>query len=437
MVSAGGVATDPAKIAAVRDWPPPTNISDPRSFLGLASYYRRYVRNFATIARPLHRLTDHGQPYRPFILDTDASNVGVGAVLSQPSDSGEQHGNTDALSRRSYAAAGCEHCPRQEARAQLAPTVATLRTVDGEVSCLPLSLSLAKVAKFQVQEAQERDAALIHVQSWLAAGKRPEWADVAALDTETRAYHYQWDSLEAQDGVLYRRWRAPGRGADLLQLLVPRAFRTQVQQLVQGATDKISSLETSQNVVTDRLAELEAQCASLAADNVVLKAAVDDQENHSRRQNIRVIGIPEGEEGTNPTAFMGSFLKEVLGEETFADQPVIDRAHRTLATKPPPGKPPRAILVRLHYYQTKEMILRTSRERGQLSHKGNKIHILPDFSAALARRRAEFRDVKAQLHQAGVKFGLVHPARLQLTFQRTVHTFDNPGAALLFFQTTI
>ncbi|KAJ8395392.1 hypothetical protein AAFF_G00033770 [Aldrovandia affinis] len=56
----------------------------------------------------------------------------------------------------------------------------------------------------QVQEAQERDAALVHVQSWLAAGKRPEWADVAALDTETRVYHSQWASLEVRDGVLYR-----------------------------------------------------------------------------------------------------------------------------------------------------------------------------------------------------------------------------------------
>ncbi|KAJ8403689.1 hypothetical protein AAFF_G00350150 [Aldrovandia affinis] len=66
-----------------------------------------------------------------------------------------------------------------------------------------------------------------HVRSWLAAGKRPEWADVVALDTETKAFHSQWGGLETRDGVLYRRWRAPGRGADLMQLLVPRSLRTQ------------------------------------------------------------------------------------------------------------------------------------------------------------------------------------------------------------------
>ena len=117
--------------------------------------------------------------------------------------------------------------------------------------------------------------------------------------------------------------------------------------------------------------------------------------------------------------------------------PVIDSAHRTSAAKPLPGKPPRAMLVRLHYYQTKELILRASRERGQLSYKGKRIHIFPDYSATLARRRAEFKDVKAQLYQAGVKFGLIHPAKLRITFQGSAHTFDTPDAGLQFFRTTI
>ena len=119
VVSAQGVSTDPEKVAAVRDWPVPTNVSEVRSFVGLCSYYRRYVRDFAQIAAPLHRLTgkravfewsvecqaafetlkerlitapilavptDDGQ----YILDTDASDVSIGAVLSQIQDSQEQ-----------------------------------------------------------------------------------------------------------------------------------------------------------------------------------------------------------------------------------------------------------------------------------------------------------------------------------------------------------
>ncbi|KAJ8402780.1 hypothetical protein AAFF_G00364520 [Aldrovandia affinis] len=63
VVSARGVSTNPAKIAAVHDWPIPTNVSDLQSLLGLVSCYRRYVQDFATIASPLYHLTNRGRPY--------------------------------------------------------------------------------------------------------------------------------------------------------------------------------------------------------------------------------------------------------------------------------------------------------------------------------------------------------------------------------------
>ncbi|KAJ8013689.1 hypothetical protein DPEC_G00032400 [Dallia pectoralis] len=119
IISAKGVMADPAKIEAVRSWPTPKNQTEVRSFVGLASYYRRFVKGFAEIARPLHQLTEKGRrfkweencqrafnqlkaglisspvlsypdPHNTFILDTDASNVGIGAVLSQEVDGLEQ-----------------------------------------------------------------------------------------------------------------------------------------------------------------------------------------------------------------------------------------------------------------------------------------------------------------------------------------------------------
>ena len=119
VVSGDGVRCDPDKVSAVRDWPTPHCVSDVRSFLGLASYYRRFIPNFASVAAPLHKLTEKGMkfawdekcqtafqelkdflteapvlsyptPTDPFILDTDASGVGIGAVLSQVQDGQER-----------------------------------------------------------------------------------------------------------------------------------------------------------------------------------------------------------------------------------------------------------------------------------------------------------------------------------------------------------
>lgn len=111
-VSTEGVATDVSKVVAVKKWPVPKDKTELRSFLGLCTYYRRFIKNFADIAGCLHKLTEKGRVYKwssecdtsfqelkerlcsapilaypkpgeRFIIDTDASNIGIGGVLSQ------------------------------------------------------------------------------------------------------------------------------------------------------------------------------------------------------------------------------------------------------------------------------------------------------------------------------------------------------------------
>ena len=63
VVSAEGISVDPAKIEAVIDWKALRSVTEVRSFLGLAGYYRRFVEGFSKIATPLTALTRKGKKY--------------------------------------------------------------------------------------------------------------------------------------------------------------------------------------------------------------------------------------------------------------------------------------------------------------------------------------------------------------------------------------
>ena len=112
VVSEQGIETSPEKIQAVIEWPVPTSVTEVRSFIGLASYYRRFVKDFSRIAEPLNALMQKDRRFEwsqeaqdsfeelkaaltsppilampqdegVFILDTDTSADAIGAVLSQ------------------------------------------------------------------------------------------------------------------------------------------------------------------------------------------------------------------------------------------------------------------------------------------------------------------------------------------------------------------
>ncbi|KAJ8400180.1 hypothetical protein AAFF_G00398740 [Aldrovandia affinis] len=84
VVSKRGVSSDPAKVEAVEKWQLPTSTGEVRSFLGLASYYRRFITGFANIARPLHQLTEKGQRFTRSPASQDAFDRLRKALITAP-----------------------------------------------------------------------------------------------------------------------------------------------------------------------------------------------------------------------------------------------------------------------------------------------------------------------------------------------------------------
>ncbi|KAJ4939396.1 hypothetical protein JOQ06_028845, partial [Pogonophryne albipinna] len=192
---------------------------------------------------------------------------------------------------------------------------------------------------------------------------------------------------------------------------------------VAGHGERIGSLEDNSNEVDRRLQHLENACSTLQQDNVLLKTKLADLEGRSRRQNIRIIGLPESLEGPRPTAFFSQLLVDVFGKEVLSSPPELDRAHRSLAPKPAAGDKPRPVTVRLHHFQVKDLLIREARRRGELFYKEHKIRLYEDYSSDVLKERAEYKSSMAELYKRGYRPALLYPAKLRITLPNCEKTW--------------
>ncbi|KAL5469217.1 hypothetical protein EMCRGX_G030441 [Ephydatia muelleri] len=311
IVSEKGVEVDPKKTSCVHSWQVPNDRECLRKFLGFASYYRKFIPSFAQIASPLHSLTEKAKPWqwsqqcneafdqlkekllsppilsfpqfdKVFVVDTDASQHGLGAVLSQEGDhviayaswvltkaerqycatrkeiwewcgqfdaletvslgppvhcshgsqllamaeklqgtagtGGSLHSNADALSRLP-----CKQCGLQTSTPPPGLPDAVKKGGSGDGAALLQEGSVCFLSVEDPKQLQDKDADLRQVILWL---QHDDFPPVLPKDGSkcVQTLWSQKDHLVLDWGVLYRRWEdVPGKGFNPhLQLVIPR-----------------------------------------------------------------------------------------------------------------------------------------------------------------------------------------------------------------------
>ncbi|CAB4003290.1 Transposon Ty3-G Gag-Pol poly, partial [Paramuricea clavata] len=312
-----GIMSDPSKIEAIQSWPEPRNVAELRSFLGLCSHNCRFVKSFADKVQSLNQLLKQGTPFKwteecqtswetlkrcltstpvlsypcpeeDLILDNDASNVGLGAVLLQTQDGVEcvigYYSRTLNKAERNYCATRKEflavvssvkhfyhflygrhfvirtdHSAMQwlvsfkDVQGQLTRWLQNLQQYDftivhraenhpeeesSRLATLTPQFELSNgdnIVPDTIKKLQAKGADIGSILKWLNEDtSRPEWPIVAPCSEVTKTLWAQWDSLCIHGGCVCRVWENTSSSAFHYQLLVPRDMRKEILMELHG-----------------------------------------------------------------------------------------------------------------------------------------------------------------------------------------------------------
>ncbi|XP_072926371.1 tRNA-specific adenosine deaminase 1 isoform X3 [Hemitrygon akajei] len=201
---------------------------------------------------------------------------------------------------------------------------------------------------------------------------------------------------------------------------------------------RITDLETTTEDMVERMDKIENENTAWTSERKQFMGKIDKLENFSRRNNIKIVGLKEDIEGEDPINFFQKWIPEKL--EMEGETPIeIERAHRSLRSRPRADQNPRSILIKCLRYQDKEKILKAAAQsaknrNGPLMIAGKPVLFYPDISYNLLKRKKEFNPVKKALWEKGYKFTMHHPATLIIFLEEGKFFFPDYRKAEEFVQ---
>ena len=186
-------------------------------------------------------------------------------------------------------------------------------------------------------------------------------------------------------------------------------FRKETDSKFEGINADMKTQHDHMEEAQTRVAELEewqveakSEMLAMMAQTLKMQVKMTDLEGRSRRNNIRIFGIPEDTEENSTSKYLERFLTTEL--ELPSDTPLqIQRAHRALAQKPPPNAPPRSMVVNFLQFETKEMVLSHAWKR-KIHVGGKRIFFDHDYATEVVQKRKAYGPIKKILKEEQIRF---------------------------------
>lgn len=144
----------------------------------------------------------------------------------------------------------------------------------------------------------------------------------------------------------------------------------------------------------ERIQNTEDTMTEIIKLQIRLEDKLMDLESRTRRENIRIYGVPETAERDSPT--MSDFVEKLLRVGLELSQDEIDirieRAHRSLGPSPPADAPPRSIIVKFLSFKTKELLLRKAWQKKGFTWNGKQVSLDHDYPPLILKKRKGAQD---------------------------------------------
>ncbi len=183
----------------------------------------------------------------------------------------------------------------------------------------------------------------------------------------------------------------------------------------------------------DDVAHLQAKVNKLESKNKNLEDKLVDLETRSRLNNLRLVGLPEGAEGQDPCSFLEKWIPEVLNAVMLQSSGIIERAHRIGPMKDSKA-PPRTLIMRFLNYKDKQAVIAAAQAKKDIRYKDQQIRFYVDLATGIHQLRKQFDPIHQELRDLGIRNGVIHPARLLVTYKEQTHTFKTPNEAREFIK---